>query len=265
MDRYKIALKKHNEYKEPEKIQTFGFDNEVEDIQQRSRRRRIKKIGYFNLNFQETKRVGIVYDDPKKIFTGTYTHFHKTYFLCKSTNSSKEKCCRINKPVFRIGCVLIIYKNVIPEGTVRLLANASYQLVPWVFGTSTFDHLKTFNEQFPINSHDFLITRIHKTLKTYSFTAEKICLWQSGPEIKEKVIKDARTFLDNMKDLIGADLTFEEIDELVKSPAGNRDRGVRPLTAQERVAMEAMAVNRPPRDPDQRAPRRHGYDGWESI
>jgi len=211
MDRYEILLGKHRENKEPEveAVQTFGFDNELEDIKKRSRRKH--GSDYFSLEYGEGARVGIIYEDPLKLFTGVYTHFCKTYFLCKSTEGRRELCCDYSKRVFRTGCVVIIYSLPFRGSSLKTLTlDSPFQIKPWIFGTQTYNSLKEIHKQHPVFNHDIFLKRN----KPWSMSTS---LWHSSDDsVKEKIITEARPIMENMKDYIGADLSLDEIDELIK-------------------------------------------------
>jgi hypothetical protein len=232
MDRYEILLGKHRENKEPEveAFQTFGFDNELDEIK-KSWKKRVSN--YFSLEHDEVARVGIVYEDPKKLFTGTYTHFCRTYFLCKSTEGRRELCCDYSKRVFRTGCVLIIY--LLPPGVpvAAITSDSPFQIKPWIFGTQTYNSLKGMHEQFPVFNHDIILRRNNKTLRTYDIQPTQVSLWnRSGNPVKEKIITEARPIIKNMKDYIGADLSLDEIAELIKNDSQPRSNITPNMTCQ---------------------------------
>jgi hypothetical protein len=222
MDRYEIAIGKEKEHLEPEAVQTFGFDNELDDIKKRSWKRN-RNSDYFSLKYDEKARVGVVYEDSQKLFTGTYTHFCRTYFLCKSTEGNKERCCDYSKRVFRTGCALIVYSEELlhePDGSavVSLTEHSPYKIMPWVFGTHTYYSLKEMHNMSSVFNNDIILRRNNETLRTYDIRPTGTSLWHnSTPQIQEKIITEARSIIKGMKEYIGADLSLEEIDELIKN------------------------------------------------
>jgi len=217
MDRYQlaqIAAGNKPKLKDPktDTVHSFGFNADVASF---SGKIKSRKYGYFDLEYNQVKRVGIVFEDPEKVLSGANTHFCKTYFLCKSTGM-KEACCKYSKKVFRFCCILVVYNGAVRT---KALTNTSvYNVVPWTFGTQTYEMLKALHETFPISNHDIIVKRNHKTLKTYDIQAGEHSLWQSSSfEIRNKILDEAKPFLAERKNYLGADLSLDEIEDLIRS------------------------------------------------
>lgn len=221
MNRYDHALNKSPEevHKNIERIQSFGFDNEIDDIDRKLLRRR-KRYPYFKLEPQQAARVGIVFEDPKIVFAGTHVHFHKRYFLCKSIppddmgRGMQAPCCeKLKNRIFRAACILIIYTG----NKKRMHLCESYEVIPWCFGKAVYNKLKALHDTFPIHSHDFMVRRTSDRLNIYDIMpCPENSFWQNSKE-KESIIAEAERFRANIKDIIGDDLSIEEINELLKN------------------------------------------------
>ncbi len=192
-------------------------------------------MDYFDLAYDQKERIGFVFEDQMKILTGTFTHFCKTYFLCKSEQGSRAVCCDYSRKVYRTGCAIIVYARTQRPNVVALTSTSLFRVVPWIFGRQTYDMFKGVHETFPVWKHDFIVRRNHQTLKTYEITPMGSGLWQaSSPQVKEGILQQARPIIETMKDYIGADLNPDEIKELIRQDQQDRemreDQMIRPNT-----------------------------------
>jgi len=210
MGRYEIATGKKKSKPIIEPVRTFGFESELTNGMKRTFPSR--RGQYFELQSQQVARIGIVYD-KEMLFTGTNTHFCKSYFLCKSTEGYKAPCCDYSKKVFRTACVLIIYKEGVGENITS--ENFTYELKPWVFGVKTYGTLKDYHARFPLQENDIILHRNHHVLKIYDIQSHGPSLWQKAP-IKKSILDQARPIQEQMKNFIGSDLSVPEIEELIK-------------------------------------------------
>jgi len=226
MDRYSIAKNEKPKAPEPVRVQTFGFDSEPETVSKFYR----KEV--FTIPLGQSRRVGIVFEDPKKVFTVGNTHFHDHYFLCKSNPQWKATCCQQGlKVAKRFVCVLVEYG----DDTTPIS-----RVVPWVFGSSVYTQLKEVNRQFSdlgILSRDFLLRRSAEHFRPWDIIAlPDSSLWQTET-YRDTVLAHARPHLKNLKKYIGEDLTPAQLKELfdthpVATPGGDsprygRDRSIR--------------------------------------
>lgn len=256
MSRFEIATGKFRDKEPEETVQIFGFDSDFD----KKRRKRIPPDDYFKLQDNEVARAGIVYEDPKKLFTGTHVHFCKTYFLCKSTEGNKMPCCNYSKRVFRIGCALIIYRSMqsVREGVIlappSLTGCSGYQIKPWIFGLPVYKILKELHKKHPVFDHDLRIkcttSQIFKkydimpivALRPHS-TKGYSSLWRRcTPETQKEIIDEARPIIENMKNYIAADLSNEEIEELVKS-APRQDQSRPNIQNQSRPDLQLTGID----------------------
>jgi hypothetical protein len=215
MDRYSIA--KNEKPKTPEliRVQTFGFDSEPCTVS------KFYHKEVFTMPLEGAPRVGVVFDDPKKIFTAGDTHFHgRHYFLCKSVDGRDSICCQQLKRTKRFACVLVEYDN-----------ESIKRVVPWVFGTRVYEQMKAINAQGGgrgIISRDFILRRSSEPYNPWTlFALPDNSLWQTAP-FRDTVLTYAQLFLRNMKRYIGEDLTPAQIKTLFETepitPGGDSPR-----------------------------------------
>lgn len=222
MNRYDHALNKKLEeiHKESDKIHCFGFNTEIEDIESKFLKRR-KKYPYFYLKPKETARAGIIFKDYKKVFASTFVHWHnKRYFLCKSIQKDSDGkgmraiCCeKLKYRNFRVACIIILYEEM-QHSVMYPIDYKIYKIVPWCFGKTVYQKLNNMNKQFPIHSHDFIIKRTNDRLPVYDIQACTTSFWQKFNN-KEEIITEAERFRENIKEILGEDLSIEEIRDLL--------------------------------------------------
>ena len=218
MNRYEIARGEVPDKREPEKTIIFGFGNESVGSN--------AKHELFRIQPGSVHRVGIIYTDTNKLFTGTNVHFHNRYFLCKSKGHNKELCCTtLGKPSFRVVCVVIVYGNV-PE---RVASLSGFRILPWVFPRKTYLKLNEVHKLSPLHSNDFVVSlREGDKFKDFDIRLlyESI-MFQSNR--KDEIIRTAIPFIKNMKSFLGQDVGTYEIGQLLNEPSrfssgGSRNR-----------------------------------------
>lgn len=196
-------------------VQDFGADSD--DIKS-------VKFKSFKGKAGETVRAAFVYEDPKKMFKGAKIHYNNRYFLCKSDDKTgkKEICCthnyKGNKPKWRVGGVLIIYT--MSQDGKKL---ESWKVEPWIFSETMYSKLKTANREFPLDSHDIMLTCTNEDFQNIDVQSCSASLWTSKDEFKEKVLSAARPFIDEVADNIASDLTVTEIRELMGTDTPGTD------------------------------------------
>lgn len=158
-------------------------------------------------------------------------------------------CCNYSKRVFRIGCVLIIYY--LPSGSsfsvASLTARSSYQLKPWIFGRPVYNNLKEMHKEFSVFNHDLYIKCTKRQIfKNYDITAAPNCLLRrSTPQIQKKIIDEAVPIIENMKNYIAADLTNDEIEELIKETQSDVQQLIRAQQMRERQQLQGQQLQGP--------------------
>jgi hypothetical protein len=186
-------------------VMTFGADNE--EVKGYSFKSWKAKGG-------EKYRVGFVYPDgdSKKMFVGVPIHYAERYFICKSTPEKKAICCthtyKGNKPRWRVGGVMVIYE--MSDKKLR-----GYKLVPWVFTDKMYQKIKTANEEFPLATHDLILSCTNEEFQTIEPQPCKESFWQMKEELKKKIITEAASIFSDIGDNLASDLPIEEIKELL--------------------------------------------------
>lgn len=179
---------------------------------------RFKKL---KLKKDEEVRVGIIFFDEagKKMFLGTKVHVKEGMktFLCKSTKDSKEVCCTHswsgNDPKFHIGCVVIVYNLGKEDGKIKL---KSYELLPWIFWDTMYNRLVSYDNELPLTTHDIKIkcTQDDPYVK-YDLNPCNNSIWVNSPNLKEKILTEAKPIFEGISKNLGAELSVSEIKELL--------------------------------------------------
>jgi hypothetical protein len=248
MDRYSIAKNEKPKAPEPVRVQTFGFDSEPDTVSKLYR----KEV--FTMPLGQSRRVGIVFEDPKKVFTVGTTHFHEhRYFLCKSTPQWIAPCCQQGLSTGkRFVCVLVEYGD--GDDTTPISIS---RVAPWVFGSSVYAQLKEANRglsDLGILSKDFLLRRSAEHFRPWDIiTLPDNSLWQTAV-YRDTVLAHARPHFKNLKKYIGEDLTPAQLKELfdthpVATPGGDnlryRDRSIRSRRDQIESEVHGIEPSRP--------------------
>jgi hypothetical protein len=196
-------------------IESFG--TEREDIQGSKFQKYKGKAG-------QTDRVGILPFEPKKYFKGAKCHYKDRIFLCKSTPAKKEICCTHsyegNRPMYRIGGVIVIYDMVTKDGKMKL---KGYQLLPWVFREKMYQKLVQADKEFPLDQHDIKLTCSNEEFQTIDIQSCRESIWSSNPELKKKVTEEAQALFEEVSRNIGSDLGVTEIREVLGIDAPGSD------------------------------------------
>jgi len=211
MGRFEIAIGKFDEPKEEkkrvfERVQSFGFENNLG---------RAERIRYFKLEDKEGARIGILFEEVNKMFTGTYVHFNKTYFLCKSREGNRMPCCDYGKRFYRIGCTIIIYP---PTRDKILESDSEYEIKPWTFNRRVYEQLNVAHKAFPIDSHDLAIKcEMRQIFRNYEIMpCPSSVFFRSPTNVQRKIMSEAQPIMENMKNIIASDLSVQEIERLIK-------------------------------------------------
>ncbi len=207
MDRYQIAVGKKPDPKKEEKIHTFGFENNSLNSKE-------LKFALFRPPLDSIRRVGIVYEDPSKLFVATNVHFHNRYFLCKSKNGRQEICCeKKGKPLFRMACVVIDYG--IPKNNQEL---NDFQVLPWTFAKMFYKKLDDLHKFNSLHENDFILRRSpNDQFRNYEISALGGSIWRSSDRVDE-IANMSVPIRNNMKKILGADLSDFEIRQLLEEP-----------------------------------------------
>jgi hypothetical protein len=177
---------------------TFSFDNE--DI----------KGGFekYKGTKNQIDRVGIIFSDPKSLFSGLKVHYKDRYFQCK-----KGKCCEVlGPPKFRIGAVIIKYSTD-KQGNIK--KPFEYEIFPWHFGEGTYIKMKNTNSEFPLTTHDIKLNCTNDEYQNFDITPCSECIWTAKEELKNLVLEQARPYWDYVRKSIAPELSVEEINELL--------------------------------------------------
>lgn len=187
-----------------ENIETFGFDNEE-----------IKGGLYdkYKGKRNQVDRVGIVYTDPKAMFAGSKVHYKDRFFLCK-----KGSCCeKLGPSKWRVGSVIVKYST---DRQGNLKKPFSYELYPWIFSEQTYIKLKNVNSEFPLATHDVKISCTNEEYQHLDIAPCQESVWTTKEEIKQEIIKEAKSIWDSIKRSIAGDLSVEEINDLLGISSG---------------------------------------------
>ena len=191
-----------------ESVETFGFENE--EIKGGLFEKYKAKKG-------ETHRLGIIHTDEQSMFAGSKVHFKDRYFLCKK-NICCEKCGQAR---WRVGAVVVKYAT---NRNGDLKKPFSYEIFPWYFSEGVYVKLKSANSEFKLTSHDIKIDCTNDEYQHISITPCSESIWQKKEELKRQIIEEAKPIWDSVKKGVAADLTIEEIKDLIGIPtAGGTD------------------------------------------
>jgi hypothetical protein len=239
MDRFKIAINKNRKQLPPKsaEIVSFGFDAVL-----RSGQSITKIMPPYRLDSGITVRVGIVFQDPKHMFTASKVHYHnRTFFLCKSTENQKALCCTAGnygaektRPYRRIICPIVIYG-----------ARQEIQEVrPWVFGNSAFRKLNEINQIRPLNTNDFFLQKSAQPMDPWDIQpcSGGVSLWQQDVITRDRVLGMAVPIFDHRQEYLGKDLSNFEMSQLLAQPS-DRSRQVRQPVERQRSDYDSFFQN----------------------
>ena len=158
----------------------------------------------------EVHRLGLIYTDPKAIFSGKKTHYEpktKRFFFCK-----QGICCdKLGPAKYRMGCVIIKYST---DKLGTLVQPFEYALFPWIFGETTFVKLKSLNAEYELTTHDIKVACTNEDYQHLDITPCQESVWQKKDVLKTKILTNAKPVWDYVKKSIAPDLSIEEIKEL---------------------------------------------------
>jgi len=211
MDRYKIALKKKPSEEPKPIVESFGFEgveHELNDRADFNRRRPLHcepgaRVG----------RVGIIAEDLEHIFIAGQAHFfNRAYVLCDHGD-----CCKIEKPMQRIACCLVIYDQVNMDDS---------RIVPWVFGRIVYNKLKEINGFCRLDQNDFHLGRSSEGpyhVWEPRVVADPTSLWQNhAPEqYKSRLLRRVSTITEHLSEYIGRPMTAEDLTVASTTPRAN--------------------------------------------
>lgn len=196
-------------------VESFGPDRE--DIDTGKFKKYRGKAG-------NTDRVGIIYEDPKKMFKGALTHFKDRFFLCKSTKEKKEICClhgyEGNRARWRVGAVLVVYDLVQKDGKMKL---KGYELLPWVFSEKMYKKLSEADKEFPLAQHDIKLTCTNEDFQSIDVQSCRESIWIGSADLKKKILEEASSMFEDIGRNLAADLSLSEIRELLGIDAPGAD------------------------------------------
>ncbi len=164
----------------------------------------------------EVHRLGIIY--PKAgggPFEEAFIHFKDKYFICKN-----GICCEKLGPADqRFACLVVKYKTnkqgqVIATNDPKLPFD--YEVMEWVIGSAKMKQLIQKNQEFPLKSHDLMVSCTgSEEYQQLDFSPCKESIWQMKPEFKEELWLQSEKLRSNLKNALGADLTIDEIKDLL--------------------------------------------------
>jgi hypothetical protein len=188
-------------------VEAFGPDRD--DIESTKFKKYRGKTG-------NTDRIGIIYEDPKKMFKGAKTHFKDRFFLCKSDKNKKEICCthsyENNRPRWRVGAVIVVYDLVVKDGKTKL---KGYEMLPWVFSEKMYQKLSKADQEFPLAQHDIKLTCSNEDFQTIDIQSCRDSIWSGSEEMKKRMLEEAAPLFDDVSRNLAADLSVVEIRELL--------------------------------------------------
>lgn len=189
-------------------VEIFGTNRD--DIQS-------KKYNKLKLKAGEELRAGIVFHDNKglELFKGTKVHYHdsgkRTTFMCKSSKENKAICCTHkwsgNAPKFRIGCVLVIYKQV--QGKIHL------EYMPWVFSEQMYNKIQLADQEFPLVDHDIRLKCTNEDFQNIDIHSCKESIWTKNKANIKGIQAAAAESWELVGDMLGQELSEIEIKELL--------------------------------------------------
>jgi len=158
---------------------------------------------------------------------GSKVHFHRGYFLCKSTTSHKAVCCNSGaawppKPAWRLAVVLAIYPSITSSPSPEDIS-----ILPWAFGRVVYQKLRdltnTLNDSKAqyILKNDFLIglSRAQNSNEIRAVPMNQLgSFWQSKG-MKKEILSRAEPHFLTLNRCLGADLSEEEIQARLQEPA----------------------------------------------
>lgn len=194
-------------------IEMFGTDRE--DIKTR-------KFNSYKGEGGKTDLLGIVFPDGAKAkFCGTRVHYHERYFICKS-KWEKDKlvdpavCCTATykgkQAKYRVGAVIIVYRiGKDPETDKDKLMG--YELMPWIFGEGIYEQLQSTDKEFSLESHDIKVKCTNADFQNMDIKPTAKSIWRSNEKLKEKVLAQFESKLEDAKKGLASDFSLEEIKE----------------------------------------------------
>ena len=162
----------------------------------------------------ETHRIGIIY--PKVgggPFEEGFTHYVDKHFFCKNGVCCEKK----GPPDQRFACLVVQYKTD-KQGRIIQTGNTipfDHSVKAWVVGAKKMKQLLQKNGEFPLKSHDLMVTcEGNEDYQNLDFTPCKESVWQMKPEFKETILLQSERMRNDLKNNLGQDLSTDEIKEL---------------------------------------------------
>ena len=225
MSRYDLLLNRKSTTPAPqsESIE-FGFEDEILSP---------KKKYSFYLKPRERVQVSLIFNNPSRLFMATKAHFYgSNKFLCKSTSNRKAICCSSNypgnKPVLRIATILYIA----PISKLERFISPEPIVLPWVFGKTVYNRLKSLHDDLDLSKYDFLIEHegdIQKNRFSCQYRISPIASqpntpapfiessWKNHPDL-DQILGKVQTISENIKSYIALDLEEHRIRDTIREP-----------------------------------------------
>lgn len=205
MDRYDFLLGRKPENIPIEKsLDYFSFENDNIDP--------IIRAPFYRPSSDRFERIGIVFNDPNKVFVSSYVHYDikgKIFIKCK-----KDICCnaphRWPKRALKIACVIIKYG----EG---FITDGNHQMYIWSMGKKVYDDLKFLNNSFSLLESDILVksdVSSFRIILNFPKISNSQSLWQNHQ--KELIDSVASPLIYNLKNYICRDFTLQKLKEMSK-------------------------------------------------
>jgi hypothetical protein len=164
----------------------------------------------------EKHRISIIWPQAEGgPFVMADTHYFDKYILCKG-----GVCCEKEPAKTRLACLVVKYKTK-KDGTFAPVAAGEalpfdYEIMEWVFTEAKFNQLKTLHNEWNLKEHDLLVElKGDEKFQNLIFTPCKDSAWQAQEPFKQVIYKESEVIRPNLKSALGADLTTDEIKELL--------------------------------------------------
>lgn len=175
-----------------------------------------------------TDRIGMCLLNPqsgKPIVKKVLSHYIEGAGYVKANDYTIAK---YGEPSLRLGTVIVQYAT---DKNGKLEQPFRYTTKFFIFSAKKYELLKKANSEFPLESHDLLVTCTEQEYQNLSFNSCKEAAWKLKPELKKQVEEAATRLAASLDRQLAQDLTVQQLKEKLgedSAPAAAEETSLNP-------------------------------------
>jgi len=132
-------------------------------------------------------------------------------FFCLSKPGHTEVCCEnAGKPTLKIGMLVVHYQT---DKSGALNKPFNYVVKPWIFSEAKYNSLKMKNKEFPLISHDLMVTCTEEDYQKLDFSPCKDAAWRANSDVENQILDEAASMMQTLQRELGRERNLDELRE----------------------------------------------------